>query len=75
MQDVDKIYYENDLTTVKKLESGYWLFNVDPNIKSLQSTFAETISEMNKIEDIDVQGCNELNCGLPFYLPVKKLIQ
>lgn len=74
-QEVDRTFFDKDLTTVKSNDAGFWLFNIDPNIPTYLPTFAETIPELNNAVDMDALSCKELYCGLPYYFPVRKLLR
>jgi len=74
LQEVDRTFYESDLTTVQKQDAGFWFFNVDSNIPPLWDEFG-THLKIGSPEPVDAYNCERLYCGLPYFFPVKKLLR
>jgi hypothetical protein len=75
LQELDRNYFASDLKTVTKTESGFWFFNLDPNIPKYYPTFREKMPELNRLEEIDNAKCKDLVCGLPWFFPVSQIVK
>ncbi|ODM91515.1 Endoplasmic reticulum metallopeptidase 1 [Orchesella cincta] len=73
--EVDRTFYDRDLTTVRHTDAGFWLFNIDPNIANFLPEFTDKIPELRNPRELDAMACKELYCGLPYYFPVGKLLR
>ncbi|CAL8109253.1 unnamed protein product [Orchesella dallaii] len=73
--EVDRTFYDRDLSTVKHTDAGFWLFNIDPNIANFMPEFTDKIPELRNPRELDAMTCKELYCGLPYFFPVRKLLR
>lgn len=76
-QDVNRTWLEPDGVTVKKTESGYWLWPYDSNTKDFIPTFQKFVPELDKVENVplDYSNCETLYCAQPFMWPMAKSIK
>ena len=72
---MDRTWFDSDLSTVKKSESGFWFFDLDPHVKSSMPLFQESLPELKNLVTYETDKCADLYCGLPYYFPVAKLIR